>query len=38
VWGIFEKALCNGILEALQILVNLTLFVQKHGCSRLYLI
>lgn len=35
VWRVLEKALCNGVLEALEVLVNLALFVQKHGCSRL---
>jgi len=35
VWRVFEKALCNGVLKALKILVDLALFVQKHACGRL---
>jgi hypothetical protein len=34
-WWILEKALCNGVLEAFQVLVNLSLVVEKHFCSRL---
>ena len=34
-WRILEKALCNGVFEALEVLVDLALFVQKHVCSRL---
>jgi hypothetical protein len=35
VWGILEKLLRNAVFEALKLLVELTLFVQKHIWSRL---
>jgi hypothetical protein len=35
-WGVFEKTLCDGVLEALQVLMKLALFFQKHSYGRLY--
>lgn len=35
VWRVFEKEVGRRILEALEILVDLALVFQKHGCGRL---
>jgi hypothetical protein len=34
--GVLEETLGDGVLESLQVLVELALVFQEHGCGRLW--